>query len=191
MSVVPIRVVPAIRTALRIDAMMSLGAAAYTDVFEKQVTTFELATAASQWTTECGVKPDTANMPDGSKVVYHIWGNNWGNITCKPNADCDKHSFVTNERIKKGATAEEDVWKEIRLYYKAYANPREGAIDYWKKMKQYFPKSLNTFQSGDMKLVAETLSKEGYYTALVSLYQKNLEFYFNRYVRLLTTGTEK
>lgn len=191
MTANPVRVIPAIRTELRIDAMLTLGAAAYIDVFDKQVSTYELATAASQWSTECGIKPETGNLVDGSKIIYHIWNNNWGNITCKPDADCDKHSFVTRERIKRGATESDDVWKDIRLYYKAYGNPREGAMDYWKKMSKYFPKSLKSFQSGDMNIVAETLSNERYYTALVSLYKKNLEYYFNRYVSLLTIGKEK
>ncbi len=184
------RVIKSNRTPLRIDAMMEIGAAAYHDVFDRSATTFELATAASQWSTECGIQKETANLTDGCKVIWSIWNNNCGNITCRANADCDKHWFVTKERVKKGKTPEEDVWKDLKLYYKAYESPREGSMDYWKKMVKYFPKSLQSFKSGDMKLVAQTLSNEGYYTDLVSKYEKNLNHYFPRYLKLLCIGKE-
>jgi hypothetical protein len=190
MSGTPIRVIPAKRTEMRIDDMMIIGAAAYTDVFKRQGMVYELATAASQWTTECGIKPGTSIYKDGGKVIYHIWNNNWGNITCRADADMDKHVFTTKERIKKGVVESEDVWKELKMYFKAYSNPREGAIDYWKKMQKFFPKSLKSFTSGDMNEVAVTLSKEGYYTDLVSRYKKNLDYYFPRYFNLLTVGKE-
>ncbi len=184
------RVIPRVRTEMRIDAMLSAGADAYEQVFGKRVPTFVLATAASQWTTECGIKEGTANIKDGGKILRNIWNNNWGNITCKPNADCDKHALTTKERIKKGATPEEDVWKTMTLYYKAYKTPQDGAIDYWNKMLKYFPKSLKSFETGKMSVVAQTLSNEGYYTDLVSKYTNNLNYFFPRYLQLLITGKE-
>lgn len=188
--ITPTRVIPRIRTEMRIDAMLSAGAAAYEEVFGKMVPTFVLTIAASQWSTECGIKPGTANNVTGGKILYSIWNNNWGNITCKPNADCDKHTLVTKERIKKGATEKDDIWKIMTLYYKSYNTPQEGAIDYWNKMKQYFPKSLKSFETGNFVIIAQTLSNERYYTDLVSRYTNNLKYFSPRYMQLLSTGKE-
>jgi hypothetical protein len=180
------RLVPKTRTALRIDEMLAHGANAYIDVFRKIPPTYVLATAASQWTVECGIKPGSQIDISGGKIIWNIWNNNWGNITCKDDADTDKHALTTSERIKKNP----DVWKEMTLYYKSYTTPQAGAVDYWNKLRDKFPKSLNSFVSGDMKRVAETLSREGYYTALVETYQKNLDYFFPRYVKLLLVGKE-
>lgn len=187
--IVATRIVPRRRTELPIADMMVYGADAYKEIFNKQVSTYVLATAASQWTTECGIKPGT-NKPDGSKVIYNIWNNNWGNITCKPDADFDKHSLTTKERIKKDPDPIKDIWKTMTLYYKAYKTPLEGASDYWIKLRDRFPKSLAAFYSGNPKIIAETLSKEGYYTDLVSRYVANLDYFFPRYVKLLLIGSE-
>lgn len=180
------RLVPKARTELRIDEMLAHGANAYTDVFRKIPSTYTLATAASQWTTECGIKPNSHLDVKGGKIIWNIWNNNWGNITCKSDADVDKHALTTKERIKKNP----DVWKTMTLYYKSYDTPQSGARDYWMKMRDKFPKSLATFGSGDTGNVAETLSREGYYTDLVEKYKYNLDFFFPRYVRLLLIGKE-
>lgn len=180
------RLVPKARTELRIDEMLAHGANAYIDVFHRTPSTYVLATAASQWTVECGIKPGSQVDVTGGKIIWNIWNNNWGNITCKSDADNDKHELTTSERVKKNP----DVWREMTLYYKSYRTPQSGAIDYWSKLKDKFPKSLNTFSSGDTARVAETLSREGYYTALVEIYQKNLDYFFPRFVKLLLVGKE-
>lgn len=193
-----VRVVDRVRTPTRIDEMLRVGAEAYTLEFDAVPTTNELAMAAAQWTSEHGVQPNVVHGTRGERIIWFLWNDNWGNITCKAEDEVDKTTLTTNERVRKkgtklpdGSIVPEDVWRVMTLYYVAYDSPLEGARGYWRKLADRYGKSLDAFATGNTKLVAQTLSDQMYYTDHVEKYESILAYYFPRYFALLSTGNER
>lgn len=100
-----------------------------------------------------------------------IWCGNIGNVTCDPRRYRGPHYvFFTEERIKRNP----DVWKKVKVCFRAHASVAAGAEDYWNRMSREFAAALPFFDRGDVAGACAELSTLNYFTARVEPYEREV-----------------
>jgi hypothetical protein len=91
--------------------------------------------------------------------------NNFGNIIMPENALGDFYVLKATERTRKNAKARLDKWEQVNMRFRAYRSPLDGAVAYWKLIRDRYTDALSFFDQGNGFLAARRLAESGYMTA--------------------------
>jgi hypothetical protein len=109
-----------------------------------------------------------------------FWNYNFGNIKGSHNGKYIVHTKAQG-LTEYTATGERIDIKADK--FRAYDNPVDGAVDYWKLLgRKRYAGSLGWFAAGDPVSSAMKLSDEGYYTGNRVAYAKNMSKFFKRFM---------
>ncbi|MEJ7735129.1 MAG: hypothetical protein WKG00_38820 [Polyangiaceae bacterium] len=95
-----------------------------------------------------------------------IYNNNFGNLGATSAWEGKYFIRGLRERIRRNP----DVWKYLRVRFRHYDTPAEGAHAYWKVLQDHYGSALAHMDNGQAFEAAKRLSKGGYATALVEPY---------------------
>lgn len=112
-----------------------------------------------------------------------IYNNNFGNLGATSAWEGRYFIRGLRERVRRNP----DVWKFLRVRFRHYDTPAEGAKAYWKVLQDHYGSAMAHMDNGNAFEAAKQLSRGGYATALVEPYalgMRQLYAEFNTRVRL-------
>lgn len=109
-----------------------------------------------------------------------IYCNNFGNVSGFGAWAGRFYVFVVAERVSKNP----DVWKTLRMKFRAYDDPVQGAADYWRILRGRYASALALFDAGSPDAGARELARLGYFTAHVEPYAKAMASLYRDFARL-------
>ncbi|MBI5537879.1 MAG: hypothetical protein HY898_34455 [Deltaproteobacteria bacterium] len=100
--------------------------------------------------------------------------NNFGNIIMPDNGAGDFYVLKATERTRKNAKARLEKWEQVNMKFRAYRTPLDGAVAYWKLIKDQYTDALAYFDQGNGFLAGRRLAEAGYMTAEAQPYASGM-----------------
>jgi hypothetical protein len=105
------------------------------------------------------------------------YNNNFGNIGATDSYDGQYYVRFLRERVQRNP----DVWKYLRIKFRSYATPADGARSYWKVLQDHYGPALVHMDNGQAFEAAKKLNAAGYATALVEPYAMSIAKLYNEF----------
>jgi flagellum-specific peptidoglycan hydrolase FlgJ len=94
------------------------------------------------------------------------YNNNFGNLGATDAFEGKYYIRYLRERVQRNP----DVWKYLRIKFRSYDTPADGARAYWKVLQDHYGTSLGYMDAGQPFEAAKRLNTGGYATALTEPY---------------------
>jgi hypothetical protein len=91
--------------------------------------------------------------------------NNLGNITLAAGAFGEYYTRVATERTRRNVPGLPNRWEKVKMRFRAFHTPVDGAVAYWKLIREQYTEALAYFDQGNGYLAARRLGQSGYMTA--------------------------
>jgi len=100
--------------------------------------------------------------------------NNFGNIIMPETGVGDFYVLKATERTRKNPKARLEKWEQVNMRFRAYRTPLDGAVAYWRLIKDRYTDALAFFDQGNGFLAARRLAEAGYMTAEAQPYASGM-----------------
>jgi hypothetical protein len=91
--------------------------------------------------------------------------NNMGNITLPNGAFGDFYVRTATERTRRNVPGLPNRWETVKMRFRAFRTPVDGAVAYWKLIREQYTEALAYFDQGNAFLAGRRLGQSGYMTA--------------------------
>jgi hypothetical protein len=100
--------------------------------------------------------------------------NNFGNIILPDGVPGEFYQQMTTERTRKNHLARPEKWEAVNMHFRAFSTPIDGAVYYWKLIRDQYTDALAYFDQGNGFLAGRRLGERGYMTAEAQGYAQGL-----------------
>jgi hypothetical protein len=105
------------------------------------------------------------------------YNNNFGNLGATDAFEGQYYIRFLRERVQRNP----DVWKYLRIKFRSYPTPEEGARAYWKVLQDHYGPALVHMDAGQALEAAKKLNAAGYATALLEPYATGVASLYNEF----------